>query len=464
MRILHVSLGLPPFRTGGLTKYSYDLMRTQLEKEHQVYLLYPGRYIIRRNTTIREEKNHQGIQVFEIINPLPVSLLGGVKHPALWIKPVQLEVYLSFLQDINPDVIHLHTLMGIHRELIEAARALNIRVVFTSHDYYGICPRVNLIDATGNLCDNYLHGIGCVSCNQEAYSMTMIYLMQSKVYRFFKNSEGIKAIRKKIKKRMHSDKAANGRMSDPTRSFNRHQAAQYVNLRMYYLGMLKLIDWFHFNSTIAEQEYKKYGEWNGQVIPIQHRDIQDRRCIRYFEHTDKPLRIAYLGPVDRYKGFFLLHQSLEQLRLQGEMNWILHVYGDSSDDADTYDSSRYIFHGRYQYHELQQIFDQVDIVVVPSIWKETFGFIGLEAMSFGVPVLVTDQVGCKDLIQNRINGLIVLPDIYELTNRLREVIHSREILREINQNLVCMDLRFSMYEHVEQLMKGYTGLEVGVVK
>jgi len=465
MRILHVSLGLPPFRTGGLTKYSYDLMRTQLEKEHEVILLYPGRNALRGNTTIREEKIHQGIHVYEIINPLPVSLLGGVTLPALWIKPIQQDVYRSFLQKIYPDVIHMHTLMGIHREFLDAAKALGVRVVFTSHDYYGICPRVNLLDSAGTTCENYLQGMGCVSCNQDAYSMTMIYLMQSKVYRFFKNSKGIKALRKRMKVRMHSEKSGNDRLSDTSRNHGLDKAAQYVNLRSYYLEMFKLIDWFHFNSTIAEQEYKKYGAWDGHVIPILHRDIVDRRYIKHIEQTEKPLRIAYLGPVDRYKGFFLLHQSLEKLKSQGEVNWILHIYGDSLlSNEDVYDPTQYVFHGRYQYHHLEQIFDQTDIVVVPSIWKETFGFIGLEAMSFGVPVLVTDQVGFKDCIQDRFNGFIVPPDIHALSNQLNELIHSRELLRQINQNIVHMDVQFSMYQHVEQLMQGYTYVEAEVTR
>ena len=42
MRILHYSLGFPPYRTGGLTKFTMDLMRQQVKDGHIVTLLWPG--------------------------------------------------------------------------------------------------------------------------------------------------------------------------------------------------------------------------------------------------------------------------------------------------------------------------------------------------------------------------------------------------------------------------------------
>ena len=44
MRVLHLSLGLPPFRTGGLNRYCADLMQQQVEDGQDVLLLYPGEF------------------------------------------------------------------------------------------------------------------------------------------------------------------------------------------------------------------------------------------------------------------------------------------------------------------------------------------------------------------------------------------------------------------------------------
>ena len=40
MKILHYSLGLPPFRSGGLTKYSMDLINQQAKLGADISLLY----------------------------------------------------------------------------------------------------------------------------------------------------------------------------------------------------------------------------------------------------------------------------------------------------------------------------------------------------------------------------------------------------------------------------------------
>ena len=43
MNILHYSLGFPPYRRGGMTKYCIDLMAEQLRVGHNVAMIWPGR-------------------------------------------------------------------------------------------------------------------------------------------------------------------------------------------------------------------------------------------------------------------------------------------------------------------------------------------------------------------------------------------------------------------------------------
>ena len=44
MNILHYSLGFPPYRRGGMTKYCMDLIDEQKKAGHKVSLLWPGKY------------------------------------------------------------------------------------------------------------------------------------------------------------------------------------------------------------------------------------------------------------------------------------------------------------------------------------------------------------------------------------------------------------------------------------
>ena len=49
-------------------------------------------------------------------------------------KPCSKDIYRAFLNEFKPDVIHVHTLQGFHKELFEAAKECSIRMVYTTHD------------------------------------------------------------------------------------------------------------------------------------------------------------------------------------------------------------------------------------------------------------------------------------------------------------------------------------------
>lgn len=55
-------------------------------------------------------------------------------------------------------------------------------------------------------------------------------------------------------------------------------------------------------------------------------------------------------------------------------------------------------HKRYAYADLERVFDDTDLLLVPSVWPETFGYVVLEALSHGVPVLLSESVGARDIL------------------------------------------------------------------
>jgi glycosyltransferase involved in cell wall biosynthesis len=453
MRILHYSLGLPPYRTGGLTKYSLDLMKEQISTKHEVCLLYPGHFsIFSKHIKIRKNKQQFEIKVYELINPLPVSLLGGIRQPSNFYKTAQIDAYIDFLKKLKPDIIHVHTFMGIHKEFFIAAKELNIRIVFTTHDYFGICPKVNLFDYQNHICTEYDLGEKCIKCNSNAYSMKLIFMMQSRIYRYFKNSNLIIKLRIYIK--------AGLRRKDNKEAINLpcSSSIEYVKLRKYYLDMFNLIDYFHFNSFVAKEQYEKYINCMGEVINITHSDIKDNRKLKDFRDSSSKLRITYLGPTDDYKGFNLLVQSLEELRHQNINNWKLSIYGNNRERTDCKNKEYYASKGTYNYCQLKDIFQSTDILIIPSVCKETFGYIGLEALSYGVPVMVTENVGFKDMFCDNYTGLITKPNKEELALNLQVIVEDRSILKRINKNIIEAKFDFLMKSHTEKIMQFYNNV------
>lgn len=450
MNILHYSLGLPPYRTGGLTKYSVDLMKEEVRNGDKVYLLFPGKIsFINDKTRIKYYKNKVGIIVHEIINPLPVPLLNGVSEPQKFMKPCDKEIFKKFLQENHIQIVHIHTLMGLHKEFLEACNELNIKKVYTTHDYFGICTKVNFIDNQGMICKER-NIEKCLKCNKLGYNMSLIKVLQSPVYRFLKNkgvTPKLKVLSKKFKK-----KSVNYNLFNDDIEITREYRDAYKNLIDYYNNMFKYIDSFLFNSNVAKDVYEHYIKCSGQVISITHGDIKDNRKIKDYDHNK--LKLTYLGPYKKYKGFDLLIDTMKDLNKEYKSSMELNLYGDTSNlEID----NNIKIHGKYSYDQLNDIFDDTDLLVVPSIWNETFGFIVLEALSYGVPVLVTDKVGSKDIINNNAisKGIITSASKNEIKNKIIQIFNNRDILKNLNNNILNDRFYGLMEEHYYSINSAY---------
>ena len=66
----------------------------------------------------------------------------------------------------------------------------------------------------------------------------------------------------------------------------------------------------------------------------------------------------------------------------------------------------------------RRYYDQTDVFVLPSI-HDSYGIVVLEAMVAGLPVIVSDHVGAKEIVENGVNGFIFPSgNSYELANKL----------------------------------------------
>jgi len=66
------------------------------------------------------------------------------------------------------------------------------------------------------------------------------------------------------------------------------------------------------------------------------------------------------------------------------------------------------FAGFLNQTEIGAAYACADIFVLPSLYDETWGLVVNEAMNFGLPVVLSDAVGCADdLLRQRENGFVV---------------------------------------------------------
>ena len=182
MRILHYTLGFSSYRSGGLVKYANDLMQAQMKLGHLVVALYPGgTSLLEKSCHVHWDKTYDGIRSFEMTNPLPVPLMYGVKDTESATNSQNLDSY-SFeclLDDVKPEVFHVHTLMGLPLEYLQIVHDLGIRIVYTSHDYFGLCPKVNFINQDGEVCLG-ASADRCAVCNAHAKSAMCLKVRNAK--------------------------------------------------------------------------------------------------------------------------------------------------------------------------------------------------------------------------------------------------------------------------------------------
>lgn len=442
MKILHYALGFPPYRSGGLTKFCVDLMVQQAKEGHEVTMVWPGQIgFFKKKTYIKRHElrvlNGYNIFNFEIINPLPVSLDEGISDITAFTKDTDKEVYKQFLSELKPDVIHVQTLMGLHKSFLDAAKELSIRLVFTAHDFFPICPKVTLF-RNGKHCNSLQSCEDCGACNITALSIRKIKILQSPIYRAIKDIKLVKKLRKR-----HRDNYLNELKIN---NINKSVAlvADYKKLRNYYYSLLKMMDVIHYNSSVTKRIYEKVFKLPCNcIISITHSDIKDNRISK--EYINNEFRIRYLGPQGSAKGYFLLKSALDDLWSK-QQNFCLDIHFIPKKIAP------YMrIHDRYSYIELKDIFAQTDILVAPSLCYETFGFTVLEALSYGVPVIISDNVGAKDILIK--NSGIIIHNIN--SNKLSNIIKNinNEKLKAMNKNIVEHQSIMQIDDMSEQIEK-----------
>ncbi len=86
-------------------------------------------------------------------------------------------------------------------------------------------------------------------------------------------------------------------------------------------------------------------------------------------------------------------------------------------------AGRVHFAGSVSLPELVRLYSKADLLVLPSIWRESYGLPVAESMASGVPVLASDCGGVPELVEKNVTGLLVPRlDVEALTSSLRELL------------------------------------------
>lgn len=121
-----------------------------------------------------------------------------------------------------------------------------------------------------------------------------------------------------------------------------------------------------------------------------------------------PFRICFAGRQSLRKGIHYLLKALESV---DSRDWELHCFGmefsETAADFRAYGGrARVIQRGSLPQAELARALQEMHVLVLPSV-EEAFGLVVVQALEVGVPCVVSDRVGAKDLIRDGATGSIV---------------------------------------------------------
>lgn len=177
--------------------------------------------------------------------------------------------------------------------------------------------------------------------------------------------------------------------------------------------------------------------------------------VRHWE-SGKPLRIGFIGNVSRVKGVDILVKAFTQTKL----NAILTIAGMASDqpflkELETFKKKddRINIVG---FMNSQEFYKQVDVVVIPSVWPDTFPTVAFEACANNVPVICSRIGGLPEIVKQEVNGKLFTPgnvgELSEILNSLTPSILNRwkDNARESVQEMTNPQ---AMFDKLETIIK-----------
>lgn len=169
--------------------------------------------------------------------------------------------------------------------------------------------------------------------------------------------------------------------------------------------------------------------------------------------TDGPLRLGFMGRLSEEKGIGLLFKELAGF---GD-TIVLQVAGRG--DTDLVDHLA-VSHGvrttRLGFVTPGVFYQNVDVLVVPSLWQEPLGVVVLEAYGQGVPVVVSNRGGLPELVRHGKNGFIFDPDrAGDLAATVRGLRDDRELLGKLGAHALASGARFTIERMVANYLAFY---------
>lgn len=374
---------------------------------------------------------------YEIVNSgvlSPSHLSFG--DPAQVSHPATEATFVDFVAATGPyDVIHFNNLEGIPVDVLGAlkARFPMTRLVMAWHNYYPVCPQVNLWHQERRCCTDYANGENCVACVPFVYPGAQVRVANSLAYRLKRAgirpgtrtfdiafrwilASGMRAVRVTRRLLGRGAKATTALPPAPAgvatalTPLKRPDGAPFVARRKAMIAALNqhcdrvlcvsdavrdlavsfgIEPDIAVTSYIGTQQAQAFAQTSPRPVP---------------RADDGTLTLAYLGYMRHDKGFFFLLDTLEDLPPDLASRIRLVVAARQGDPVTM--SRLGVLTGRlaelryangYTHDNLDDLLADVDVGLVPVLWHDNLPQVAIEMHARHIPLLCSDLGGAQEL-------------------------------------------------------------------
>ncbi len=418
MRILIVVHGYPPTHTGGAELRAERTARGLAARGHDVAVLCIESIAAEVSGDNGHPSHEDRIQDGVWVRRISFRFQSGPDgFRQSYGNPYMGSALRRLLDERPVDLIHLFSGYLASAVVIETAVERRVPTVVSLTDFWWLCHRVTLVRANGTRCGGPSPA-ECARCHLEAMRRYRLPAQLARpladgVWRLVQQSPRLRS------------------------ALGVEEQEQRLAATM---GALQKVDRLIAPAQHLADTYIAHGV-NPAQIRVLRQGVDLTACpLRVPSET---LRFGYLGQIKEHKGVHRLAEAWGLL--MGGRARSLVLYG-SDKGAEAYGAAvrqrtqgmenvRWAGHiGRQQvWHALANM----DVLVIPSCWRENSPNVILEAQAMGVAVVGADVDGVAELVQHEGNGLRFHPDnSADLAAQLQRLLDEPALLGRLRRNLL----------------------------
>ncbi len=413
MRLLYLLHQYLPDHVGGTELYTHWLTKAlQAQGQHQIAIFH-------RRSAPGAGLSHRIEAGIDIWSAWHEPFTPFNRFTATFTDPALTDNFRRVLDATRPELVHIQHFMGLPVQIVHELQRRGIPYVVTLWDFWWVCANAQLLtNDSEEICDGPRAYLNCARCalarsNRSPLAPALPVLALPL------------ALRTQRLRRILSGAA---RLIAP---------AHFVR------------DWYAAQAIATDRL---------TVIPPGLDYPTDLRWSQGSWVGKRPFRIGYIGGLSRQKGVHVLVEAFQNLAEDTEL-WLA---GDPQFDP-AYTASlqqlanaRVRFLGRLNRAAIWRMLAQIDLVVVSSMWYETFCFVISEAFAAGVPVVATDLGVLAERVRPNIDGLLVPPgDVAALRATLQQVYQEPEQLIRLRSGIQPV---LTMTDHAKVIYQEYRRL------